>query len=1072
MKEITIGRSSDNTLVLQDGRVSQHHCRCFLKDNQYYIEDLKSTNGVKVGDAKISAITPFTHEQVIVIGGQQFSGKELIDKIDAQDNVLDSIRKFKDKYDDMLMRYRTNIAMVEIPIKIDLKPYKEVFAQDDDKISYFVNQYQSKVYEAGRMLNLIQKHAISDEMTLAGDMDAMAELCKVAPIQERRLCIEIRQTIQERIQIEMRQIFEKLKRTISEFNVFYSNIFNDYYETLDSQSVKWQDISNTKIVSTSYILYQKQIYTYCLFSNSVEFPVLRFLPFLRNGNVMVKYDSYSRHQADDIVNCILGRLLAGSQSGNVQIHTIDVYGLGGTSNVFKMLDKHVFDIAARSEYVHADLSALDYRVENVVQNLLQGPYDSLEAYNYGKEKQEPYQIVVLKDFPYGITQECAHIIQRILINGIKAGVYFIFMINQDIVHQQTECEKVYHIMCMDAPNKLISQEIDLTKQNAIPRSIIKNQILGDNILQKIVQYVNTGFEIKEEEVLRLTDYVIPENEWWSRHSANRVDIPFGMAQNKQIQKLNITQESGQNTAIVIGIPGSGKSVFLHTVIANSIINYSPNELQMYLLDFSGVEFEVYARHNLPHARVIAPEAEREFGLSILREVFEEGNRRMNLCRQYGVTNIVELKQKKPEMIVPRLLVIIDEFQKIFEVENDKISQESNQKIHAIIQEYRKFGINLILATQKLPSKGVVPYDLIANRVVFKSDPNDFGNLIHWGHINPQPRLLTGICVYNNESGAEVANSVVRSFFINASSELDELLDKVSKFAQTNPQMIDKHELLVFRSNELPEFRNRLLSERHVKPQMIPKEVGIYVGESISISDCDVYVPLVKDSNNNILIIGGDQDVAKAIEYHALFSEVACHTEKSSNILVVNCMMNDDVMNEAFNSDIFLSIRDYCNVEVVSTSADVLDFLQNIKDEVIDKRKADSSAQLSHIFINIFEFQRGRMFDGTGGRGDMQSECSRLLEYILRNGPMVGVFTILQVDTLQNLNRLCYSAQNMFNHRIALQMSESDSDKVVGNSAANKLFVLNRPATKFRGLYYNNINNSIVKFKPYKYGSNN
>ena len=561
--------------------------------------------------------------------------------------------------------------------------------------------------------------------------------------------------------------------------------------------------------------------------------------------------------------------------------------------------------------------------------------------------------------------------------------------------------------------------------------------------------------------------MIPKEEWWTKQSANRADIPFGMSSNKQIQKLNITQESGQNSAVVIGIPGSGKSVFLHVLIANAMINYSPRELQMYLLDFSGVEFDVYARHHLPHARVIAPEAEREFGLSILREVFEEGNRRMALCRENGVTNIVELKRKNPEVIVPRLLVIIDEFQKIFEIENDNISKEANAKIHAIIQEYRKFGINLILATQKLPAKSIVPYDLIANRVVFKSDPNDFNNLIKWPYSVPQPRLLTGSCVYNNESGAEVANSQTRSFFINASKELEDLLDEVVAFAEAHPEMMDDHELRTFRSNELPEFTERIVSEQHYEPQDIPREVGIYVGESIAIAPCHVYVPLTKDSNNNILIIGGLPNVAKGIAYYTLASEVAVHTEKKCNVLLLNFMMEDDPLQSVFKSDMFSAISNYSNIKEANKSEDVKNYLQYVKDEVIDVRKNDPSKRLTHFFIHIFEFQRGRMFDGTGSRGDMESESARLLQYILKNGPMVGVFTVLQVDNLMNLGRLGYGAQNLFSHRIALQMSEQDSDKIIGNSAANKLLVLNRPATNYRALYYNNINNSITKFKPYK-----
>ena len=45
-------------------------------------------------------------------------------------------------------------------------------------------------------------------------------------------------------------------------------------------------------------------------------------------------------------------------------------------------------------------------------------------------------------------------------------------------------------------------------------------------------------------------------------------------------------------------------------------------------------------------------------------------------------------------------------------------------IHVIIKEFRKFGINLILATQKLAdiNSSILPRDMIANRIVFKCSP--------------------------------------------------------------------------------------------------------------------------------------------------------------------------------------------------------------------------------------------------------------------------------------------------------------------------------------------------------------
>ena len=1071
MKQITIGRGNENDIVLDDGKVSrQHHCFFCEKDGKYFIIDNNSANGVYVNGVRITEETAVLPDTDVTIGSKVIKGAQLIDWLVSSSDIK-KCSDIEAKYAAIEKRYQNNMQMLCNALHIESYPYERVFASLDEEIEYNVKEYERKIDEAISMLRLISKASQNDAVSFHDDMDLLASITRNAQERHKAECQDVRMRVFDKVTRLQKNMCRQVDEVINQFTMHYQSVFTAHYETAAAQDEKWQKVENEQIISEPYFLYGIQEIECPLFEQTTIVKRLLFVPFLKRNNLVIRYNAQTSRMAQDVTNGILGRLLASSKSGNVQLHMMDVKDLGGTSNMLKMLDKHVYSICARSSDVMTELAQLDRYIEDVVQNLLYGPYASLEQYNQGKEKQEPYHVVVFKEFPFGVTQEAAHTIQRILVNGSKAGIHFIFMLNEDYLQRSEECNKIAKILHVDSPQELFAQCISL-QDSSLSDSVTQHYaILDDKHLHEVVMYVNAGFEMKKDEILRLTDYMIPKAEWWTKHSANRADIPFGMSVNKQIQKLNITQESGQNSAIVIGIPGSGKSVFLHVLIANAMVNYSPKELQMYLLDFSGVEFDVYARHNLPHARVIAPEAEREFGLSILREVFEEGNRRMTLCRENGVTNIVELKQKNPDLVVPRLLIIIDEFQKIFEVENDKISQEANAKIHAIIQEYRKFGINLILATQKLPAKSIVPFDLIANRVVFKSDPNDFNNLIRWSHSTPQPRLLTGNCVYNNESGAEMSNNLTRSFFINASGELENLLDEVSAFAKAHPELMDDHELRTFRSDELPEFTQRILSDRHIEHQDAPREVGVYMGESIAIAPCHVYVPLTKDSNNNILIIGGRPDVAKGIAYHTLLSEVAGHNEKTCNVLMMNFMMEDDPMRRLFDSDMFAVISEFCNMQEAKSPEDVKDYLQFVKDEVIDARKADSSLPLTHFFINIFDFQRGRMFDGTGSRGDMQSDCARLLEYILRNGPMVGVFTVLQVDNLANLNRLCFGAQNLFCHRIALQMSEQDSDKVVGNQAANRLLVLNRPATNFRGLYYNNINNSITKFKPYRYECN-
>ena len=97
-----------------------------------------------------------------------------------------------------------------------------------------------------------------------------------------------------------------------------------------------------------------------------------------------------------------------------------------------------------------------------------------------------------------------------------------------------------------------------------------------------------------------------------------------------------------------------------------------------------------------------------------------------------------------------------------------------------------------------------------------------------------------------------------------------------------------------------------------------------------------------------------------------------------------------------------------------------------------------------------------------------SAAAKDMDIVIRNGASVGVFVIAQSDTLEALNRVSNSSPlSMFNYRVALQMSEDMSYKIVGTPLANKLFVFNRPSSRFRGYVRDNARNLTVKFKPYK-----
>ncbi len=86
--------------------------------------------------------------------------------------------------------------------------------------------------------------------------------------------------------------------------------------------------------------------------------------------------------------------------------------------------------------------------------------------------------------------------------------------------------------------------------------------------------------------------------------------------------------------------------------------------------------------------------------------------------------------------------------------------------------------------------------------------------------------------------------------------------------------------------------------------------------------------------------------------------------------------------------------------------------------------------------------------------------AKLFGDILREGPPVGVHTMVWCDSVNNLNRT-FDRQGTkeFENRILFQMSSNDSSTLIDMPAASKL-------GENRALYYSEEENRIEKFRPY------
>ncbi|GAA8902052.1 hypothetical protein HpEKA32_00500 [Helicobacter pylori] len=201
-------------------------------------------------------------------------------------------------------------------------------------------------------------------------------------------------------------------------------------------------------------------------------------------------------------------------------------------------------------------------------------------------------------------------------------------------------------------------------------------------MQDFATKIKAYYEQKKQVKRELKD-LQREQEFWTKSSQFRVSVPMGWDINHKEVCFEIGE--AQNHTLICGRSGSGKSNFLHVLIQNLAFYYAPNEVQLFLLDYKeGVEFNAYTDPILEHARLVSVASSVGFGVSFLSWLCKEMQERANLFKQFNVKDLSDYR-KHGEM--PRLIVVIDEFQVLF---SDSSTKEK-ERVEAYLTTLLKKG---------------------------------------------------------------------------------------------------------------------------------------------------------------------------------------------------------------------------------------------------------------------------------------------------------------------------------------------------------------------------------------------
>jgi DNA segregation ATPase FtsK/SpoIIIE, S-DNA-T family len=173
--------------------------------------------------------------------------------------------------------------------------------------------------------------------------------------------------------------------------------------------------------------------------------------------------------------------------------------------------------------------------------------------------------------------------------------------------------------------------------------------------------------------------------------------------------------------LIAGSTGTGKSVFLNSLILSMLYKATPDELKLVMIDPKRLELGLY--EDIPH--LLAPVVtDPKIASNVLRNATREMESRLKLLAERGVRNIdqynrtfqkgqslslfddVENSEHKP---LPYIVIIIDELADLMMVDTNNVEES----ITRLAQMARAVGIHLILATQR-PSVDVITGLIKAN----------------------------------------------------------------------------------------------------------------------------------------------------------------------------------------------------------------------------------------------------------------------------------------------------------------------------------------------------------------------
>ncbi len=770
---------------------------------------------------------------------------------------------------------------------------------------------------------------------------------------------------------------------------------------------------------------------------------------------------------------------------------VDPAGLGISFPMRRLLPR----VQEHSGDVRRDMDQVIAKIQQIIRDYLDASVTSFEAVPQDIRINERFQLVFAADFPNQYERRVIEALQSIGNTGPVAGTYLFIHYNREhSLPRDMEMSGFKNAFYLDIDSNDALTNLNLSlKIDASPVSELQTLVF-----QKLSS-------AKPPERLLDWDSIVglPESQWWSEASTKIIEAPVGVrgSGSEKVKLWFGVNSNNQPCAhgMLGAMTGSGKSNLYHVLICGLAIRYSPEELRLYLIDGKdGVEFQPY-RH-LPHAEVVSLRSSPDLSRSVLIELIAEKERRNEIFARTGVTDITGYRAKgEPEGKMPRLLLLIDEYQELFEGDKDGIA--SNLLLQ-LSQQGRSAGIHMLLASQRFGAAGMLNQTGIFGNIhlliAMQMKAADVQALTEFGR---QGKMLIANCdlpgkiVLNDRGGDDNANIPGKVAYLH-SQRLDQLLQSlIQKSASLPDDSLPRR--VIFNGKAQPNildnpYLSRLLRHRDwmtadelAEFARQPIETGglgiidwfaeehpraVWIGQQFNVRG-QAMIVFRRRVAENAMIIGG-LNAARYGMLAAIVTTIAANVEPaSSRFAVFDRSIAGSQWNGLLQSVIeSILVPTGFSIQFSKEAAKAESFLVNLVSE-LDRRKAMPEENLVRepstfaimTELDTIETLR-RKPDEYGGL--MSSPSGEALRRLYTEGPPLGMHLILSFSGVRPMAYVVDERRGLINfrHRVALQMSEDDSHTFTRSRKAAQL-QLDGP-TPVCALYADVENDSTVRFKPY------